>query len=272
MQYLGGKAIISKRWSHIIRPVSEGRTPWEPFCGGLGASVNLECKKHILSDIHRPLITMWDHVLLRDWSPNPGDVTRDVFNRYKSTRPDDDPMTAYIGFGCTFCGAYFAGYVDYHFTDSYHQNVNSRWSSFPMTAANSILKTRWLMRDKGIEIFCDSFLTCDLPDGVDVVYCDPPYEGTEGYKGTSVIDHEAFWNRCRELSDMGAHVFVSERVCPEDFDVVWRGGKKVTAGLKKTGGRTGQVMEEVLCYRGPGLAGRGSGQLELDPNRRGYDV
>jgi len=45
-----------------------------------------------------------------------------------------------------------------------------------------------------------------------VVYCDPPYEGTEGYGNK--FDHTAFWEwvRTREFP-----VFVSERSAPEDF-------------------------------------------------------
>ena len=50
----------------------------------------------------------------------------------------------------------------------------------------------------------------------DVVYCDPPYAGTDGYGRE--FDHEAFWQWCRTRD---FPVYVSEYRAPEDFISVW---------------------------------------------------
>lgn len=50
----------------------------------------------------------------------------------------------------------------------------------------------------------------------DVVYCDPPYAGTNGYG--RVFDHEAFWQWCRTRD---FPVYVSEYRAPEDFISIW---------------------------------------------------
>ena len=50
----------------------------------------------------------------------------------------------------------------------------------------------------------------------DVVYCDPPYAGTNGYGRE--FDHEAFWQWCRTRA---FPVYVSEYRAPEDFISIW---------------------------------------------------
>lgn len=57
----------------------------------------------------------------------------------------------------------------------------------------------------------------DIPEGA-VVYCDPPYEGTDGYE--IEFDHEEFWDWCRTVSSNGNKVFVSEYNAPGDFTCV----------------------------------------------------
>ena len=57
----------------------------------------------------------------------------------------------------------------------------------------------------------------DIPDGA-VVYCDPPYEGTDGYE--IEFDHAEFWDWCRTVASNGNKVFVSEYKAPGDFTCV----------------------------------------------------
>lgn len=52
----------------------------------------------------------------------------------------------------------------------------------------------------------------------DVVYCDPPYAGTDGYVWTGEFDTDKFWQwaRTREYP-----VYVSESKAPDDFVAIW---------------------------------------------------
>ena len=52
--------------------------------------------------------------------------------------------------------------------------------------------------------------------------CDPPYQGTTGYK-TGAFNHEEFFDWCRKMKAKGNSVFVSEYNAPEDFELVWQG-------------------------------------------------
>ena len=63
----------------------------------------------------------------------------------------------------------------------------------------------------------------------DVVYCDPPYAGTEKYDGRE-FDHDDFWEwvRTRDYP-----VYVSEYSAPDDFISIWQKGiMKLRAGGK----------------------------------------
>jgi DNA adenine methylase len=55
-----------------------------------------------------------------------------------------------------------------------------------------------------------------------LIYCDPPYQKTSGYK-TGAFNHEEFFQWCRDMKAKGNIVFVSEYNAPDDFEVVWQG-------------------------------------------------
>ena len=64
---------------------------------------------------------------------------------------------------------------------------------------------------------------CDYSDYTPqgkLIYCDPPYQNTTGYRGDNgkrnEFDHEKFWNTIREWSKTN-WVFVSEYNAPSDF-------------------------------------------------------
>lgn len=66
-----------------------------------------------------------------------------------------------------------------------------------------------------------------------VIYCDPPYSETEGYRGTGKFNTEEFWEWCRNQKNP---VFVSEYSAPPDFVEVLRIDKKCvfsSSGNKK---------------------------------------
>lgn len=65
-----------------------------------------------------------------------------------------------------------------------------------------------------------------------IIYCDPPYENTSGYK-TGNFNHSLFWDWCRNMRKLGHTIFVSEYNAPEDFECVW--SKQVASVLDKKG-------------------------------------
>jgi DNA adenine methylase len=65
-----------------------------------------------------------------------------------------------------------------------------------------------------------------------IIYADPPYAKTTGYKDK--FDHEQFWKWCREKKAEGHAIFVSEYDAPADFICVW--DKQVNSSLTKNTG------------------------------------
>lgn len=76
-----------------------------------------------------------------------------------------------------------------------------------------------------------------------MVYCDPPYAGTEKYDGNT-FDHASFWEwvRTRDYP-----VYVSEYNAPDDFACVWE--KRVPK--KMAGGRSAKqkATEHLYIHR-----------------------
>lgn len=79
-----------------------------------------------------------------------------------------------------------------------------------------------------------------------LIYCDPPYASTTGYKGTGKFNHEQFWQWVREMSKEN-HVYVSEYVAPDDFKVVWQ--TQTTTDMRTKNGSSPRV-EKLFKYKG----------------------
>jgi 16S rRNA G966 N2-methylase RsmD len=75
----------------------------------------------------------------------------------------------------------------------------------------------------------------------DIVYCDPPYAGTEGYG--CEFDHDAFWEWARTRT---YPVYVSEYQAPDDFIPVWEKKKRSLLNGKNL---SKPVVEKLFVHR-----------------------
>ena len=62
--------------------------------------------------------------------------------------------------------------------------------------------------------FC-SYQDLEIPEK-SLIYCDPPYRGTTGYK--TGFDNDLFWQWCRDKTTEGHTVLLSEYSAPADFE------------------------------------------------------
>ena len=58
-----------------------------------------------------------------------------------------------------------------------------------------------------------------------MIYCDPPYENTTGFKDK--FDHKKYWDWVRKVS-INNFVLCSEYQAPDDFIEIWSGEVKIT--------------------------------------------
>lgn len=216
MKYMGSKNRIAKHIIPIMLKEMEDKryTTWvEPFCGGCNMIDKVPDKyRRIGADINEHTIA--GMLAIRDFPDVlPDTVTEEEYKRLKGTPPS--PITSWIRFGCSFGGKFENGYA--------RSNDNK---GNPRNHLNEA-KRNALKQSPKIQTV--EFICCSYKDlsGVtnSLIYCDPPYQGTTGYK-TGTFDHETFFDWCRKMKAKGNSVFVSEYNAPGDFELVWQGEVK----------------------------------------------
>ena len=214
MKYMGSKNRIAKHILPIMLAEAEKHniTTWvEPFVGGGGMIDKVPTTfRKIGADLNPHTIAAM--LAIRDF-PNslPDTVTEEEYKSLKGTPPN--PITSWIRFGCSFGGKFENGYARSNDNKGNPRNHLNE-------AKSNALKQSPKIQD--VEFICCSYL--DLTDKItnSVIYCDPPYQGTTGYK-TGQFNHEEFFDWCRLMKSKGNVVFVSEYNAPEDFELVWQG-------------------------------------------------
>lgn len=94
---------------------------------------------------------------------------------------------------------------------------------------------------QGIKLESCSYFELEIPDN-SIIYCDPPYANTTKYKDD--FDHAVFWQWCRDMSDKGHQVFISEYTAPDDFECLWQ--KEIQSGLNTNTTKKG--IEKLFKY------------------------
>ena len=235
MQYLGGKSRMAKKIATLVASVRPpGATYFEPFLGG--GSVLCAMPVHwprVASDVNPSLITMWK-VIQSGWEP-PHEVSEEEYHRLKGIKDPDDPLTAFVGFGCSFGGRFFKGYA------------RGRGRNYAGQTRRNLEKKRPALQ--GADLRCCTYSDLDIPPG-SVVYADPPYEGTTEYKGTDFFDHVRFWDWVRERESEGTPVLVSEYSAPDDFISVFEKEQPVQIKGGKGIWKKPRAVEKVFRLKG----------------------
>jgi DNA adenine methylase len=201
MRYLGGKFRIAAALAGEVNRIAAGRPVWEPFCGGLNVSARLR-GRGLASDVDAPLIALY-RAIRSGWDP-PVELSE---GEYRDARnlPDDNPLKAFAGYGCSFGGKWFGGYARGGVGRNYASGSRKRLLS----------DVRSLMH-RGCRIACLDFLAIEPRPTRFLIYCDPPYRGTTGYKRP--FDHELFDRRVAKWSNFTT-VLVSEYSFPTGREV-----------------------------------------------------
>lgn len=215
MQYLGGKSKLIKRIAAVIKEFNPSpEFIWEPFCGGTGATVGLA------RAFPEAL------VIASDWSADlmeaikfldeGGTIEGLDDEKFKATRAMASPYDKAVQYFMTFGGMPMSGPARPF--DEYERNLAASQKRL-IDTPNIIFRPAMSYEE-----------VRPLPGHV--VYCDPPYAGTTGYKGTPKFDHDKFWNWALETSKV-CDVFVSEKTVPIRADVVWTHTKISDMGNRK---------------------------------------
>ena len=207
MRYLGGKSRIRKLVASYLESIRKpDQTYFEPFVGGAWVLQEMTGKR-IASDGNFALIEMYK-ALQNGWIP-PESITKEQYAEYKAKQDPRDPMTAFVGIGCSFAGKWFGGFIG--------NGEKGDKAKCSVRASCNSLKTQ-LPRILETAFIHGTFDTHTIGDGW-LIYCDPPYQGTTAYGAFSGFDHAKFWAAMRSWSKHST-VIVSEYSAPSDFECV----------------------------------------------------
>lgn len=209
MKYLGAKHRIGKSIAEqllMLAPPDTVAGYVEPFvgaCGVLKRMTDKGYKKYRAYDKDSELIDMWKCVKL-DTLALPNKVSREDYRIWKQS-PRSPERTA-VGYGCSFGGKWWGGYAE----------DPDGLRDYLLEMKNSHAKIRPKIQNVS---FCASQYSDLLPKDC-LVYCDPPYQGTHGYRGET-FDHEKFWDWAERMTEDNI-VVVSSQFAPEGWIQVWQ--------------------------------------------------
>lgn len=182
----------------------------EPFVGG-GNMIDKvpDTFRRVGADLNPHTIAAM--LAIRDFPVDlPDTVTEEEYKSLKGTPPS--PITSWIRIACSFAGIFESKLAVGGF------NKDGTPRNYAAEAKRNALKQQ--PRLQGAQFIHSCYQDLDLTDSL--IYCDPPYQGTSGYK-TGRFNHEEFFDWCRLMKSKGNVVFVSEYNAPEDFELVWQG-------------------------------------------------
>lgn len=217
MKYLGSKRRIAKDILPII--LADRRLDqWyiEPFCGGCNL-IDKVTGPRIAADINPYLIA-----LLRE----PFDYFHVGESLYKHIQQNKSEYPAalvgYVGFCLSFGAKFFGGY----------RRDKAGIRDYENEAQQNLKAQQPYLQ--GVKFHCCNYYSLTYPER-SLIYCDPPYAGTTGYRGG--FNHEVFWGWVRGMASLGHTLFVSEYSAPVDFECLWE--KEIPSVINGTAGKRG---------------------------------
>lgn len=218
MKYIGGKYRLAARLVRtMLADCGKPRLQHslELCAGGGNMTVRLaDVSGHVTAvESHVGLVELHRKVQ-EGWVP-PHDITRE--QHAAATNPDD-PEHTFARLSRSFGGYWGGGFCPDEAARVYDTFSDGKWrtkrvqpQSPVRTASRSLVKAR---RDNVTWLAGDA-LSVVPPEGVDLVYVDPPYEGTFGYEFAPPAQVGAWWRRCAELASiLGIPVYMSEAQGP----------------------------------------------------------
>lgn len=224
MKYVGSKNKISKQILPIIlKDRKVGQCYVEPFSGGANMIDKVEdprlgsdCNEYLI-ELFNDLQDGWvppDYVSEELWS----DVKLEMDNKYEKS------FIAFVRFGCSFGADWNGGFARNVRKDKPNAELlNSTTKSYCRQSKNNLMKQ--LLNIMTVDFVHCGYTELSIPPN-SIIYCDPPYEGTLGYKDE--FNHSDFWQWCRDKCKQGHKVFVSEYNAPDDFECLWQQEVKVS--------------------------------------------
>ena len=215
MQYFGGKHRIAKPLCEFLNSsLHEGQVFIDLFCGSCNVVSNIrQDVKRYANDKNRYLPMLFE--CLQQGMSLPEDISVEDYYRIKEmpeSSNEDIALKAFVGFGCSFAGKWWAGYA----RPTPKQN-------YPKCAFNSTMKKSNKMQD--VVFSCMDYSEFPCQEG-SLVYCDIPYKGTTQYSAVGAFDHNAFYSWAKEKKNCRILVSEYKHNVPDGGQIVWEYASK----------------------------------------------
>lgn len=262
LKWMGGKYGILDQILPVINQFKKANSRLvEPFCGGCSVSLNADFDKYLLNDANQHLINFWRFLISKKSSVNLIKMmfdaetntenfyygVRDGFNGLREDYPikDHDPVDfIYLNRHC-FNGRWRVnskghmniGYGHYKSPYFPENELKFSYDHFANRASFSLQNYKILIADSQEN---------------DVIYCDPPYHGTEtGYTSESFtwsdqIELALLAKRCNQPVIISNIDTPEMRALYQDADQIIEISKGCSVGGK--GAKRGQRKELVAIY------------------------
>lgn len=234
MKYMGSKNRIAKKiLSIILEERKDGQFYVEPFVGGANM-IDKVTGNRIGGEFNHYVASMWIEL---QKGITPPTITRDDYKDIKDNKENHpDWLVGWAGIACSYSGKWFGGFAGEVKTKGGIRDYQAE--------AHKNLKKQ-IENLKGVKFISSSYDDLEIP-ACSLIYCDPPYEGTTGYKDN--FNHVEFWDWCRKMSKEGHKIFISEYNAPEDFVEVW--SQEVSSSLSANGksGKNKKSIEKLFIH------------------------
>ena len=230
MKYMGSKAKHAKEILAVIDMYRKPNQAWvEPFVGGANMIDKVTAPLRIGGDTNEYLIRALRLIQNKAGALplNSEEYTEEMFYKAKDLKNLSD-VDCLMLFACSFGAMFNGAWAKGHPTED-----------FVRAARNNALRQSPLIED--VLFFNSTYDKLPIPDN-SLIYCDPPYQNTAKYKGVEPFDHDKFWQWCRDMTNAGHTVFVSEYSAPWDFVPIW------TKDVKTTISKTKKATEALFVW------------------------
>lgn len=211
---MGGKTRIAKEiLPLILADRKEGQYFVEPFCGGCNVTDKV-LGSRIANDCNEYLIAMFEGLMSGEKYPEQisPELHSDVKACFRSgSNKYSLGFIGWVGFMSTYRGTFFGGGYS-----GIPTGTKGRPRDYISEAIRNVM--RQVPKLQGVEFRSGDYRNLQIPDE-SIIYCDPPYMNTTGY--SDGINHDEFWQWCRERVYDGHKVYISEYQAPDDFIKVW---------------------------------------------------
>lgn len=231
MKYMGSKARFKNQ---ILQHIpTHGACYIEPFAGGMNMIDGVcDADVRIANDFNKYLISMFQAL---DFGWVPKKITKEEYLNLKNLN-GPDYLIGWAGVACSYSGKWFCGFAGDVMT-------KGGLRDYQQEAINNALKQ--IAKLRGVVFRSGSYDEIMIPDG-SVVYCDPPYAGTTGYK--DCFDNNKFWSWARGISKNN-QVFISEYRAPEDFKCILEIHTKSSLSANGSSGGSKLSVEKLFTIK-----------------------